>query len=91
MKFKRLSLNSESKKIVKNLDLAAVDLPEPEGTEIFIKESLCPYYRGIWNKCEKLRDKQTLHQYYTTNGLICLRIEEHGQAKLITHMVDPVI
>ena len=80
-------MNSESKNTVKSLDLAAVDLPEPEGTKIFIKESLCPYY----NKYKKLRDKQTLHQYYTTNGLICLRIEEYGQAKLITHMVDPVI
>ena len=29
-----------------------------------------------------------MHQYYTINGLIRLRIEESGQAKVITHMVD---
>ena len=60
----------------------------PEGTKNFVNESLCPYYRGIWNKCKKLRDKQRVHQYYTINGLICLRIEESDQAKIITHMVD---
>ena len=74
------------KRQLKSLDPAAVDLPE--GTKIFVNESLSPYYRGIWNKCKKLRDKQKVHQYYTVNGLICLRIEEFGQAKIITHMVD---
>ena len=71
---------------MKCLDPSAVDLPE--GTKIFINESLCPYYRGIWSKCKKLMDKQKLYQYYTINGLIRLRIEESGQAKTITHMVD---
>ena len=74
------------KRQLKGLDPAAVDLPE--GTKIFVNESLCPYYRGIWNKCKKLRDKQKVHQYYTITGLIRLRIEESGQAKIITHMVD---
>ena len=74
------------KRQLKGLDSAAVDLPE--GTKIFVNESLCPYYRGIWNKCKKSRDKQKVHQYYTINGLIRLQIEESGQAKIITHMVD---
>ena len=39
------------KRQLKGLDPAAVDFPE--GTKIFINESLCPYYRGIWNKCKK--------------------------------------
>ena len=63
-----------------------VDLPE--GTKIFVNESLCPYYQGIWNKCKKLRDKQKVHHYYTIIVIIRLRIEEPGQAKTITHMVD---
>ena len=77
------------KRQLKGLDLSGVELSE--GTKIFINESLCPYYRGIWNKCKKLRAKQKVYQYYTINGLICLRIEESGQAKTITHMVDPQI
>ena len=74
------------KRQLKGLDPSAVDLPE--GTKIFINESLCPYYRGIWNKCKNLRGKQKVYQYYTTNGLIRLRIEESGQAKTISHMAD---
>ena len=71
---------------LKGLDPTAVHLPE--GTKIFVKKSLCPYYRGIWNKCKRLRGKQKVYQYYTINGLICLQIEESGVAKIITHMVD---
>ena len=41
------------KRQLKGLDSAAVDLPE--GTKIFVNESLCPYYREIWNKCKTLR------------------------------------
>ena len=40
---------------LKGLDPARMDLPE--GTKIFVNESLCPKYRGKWNKCKKLRDK----------------------------------
>ena len=74
------------KRQLKGLDPAAVGLPE--GTKVFVNDRFCPYYRGIWNKCKKLRDKQKVQQYYRINGLIRLRIEESGQAKIITHMVD---
>ena len=74
------------KRQLAGLDPAAVDLPER--AKIFNNESLCPYYRGIRKKCKRLRDKQKVHQYYTINGLILLRIEESGQAKIISHMVD---
>ena len=70
---------------MKGLDPSVVDLPEK--TKIFIDESLCPYYRRIWNKCKKLRKKQKVYQYYTINGLIRLRIQESGTTKTITHMI----
>ena len=47
------------KRQLNDLDPATVDLPER--TKIFYNESLWPYYRGIWNKCKKLRDKQKVH------------------------------
>ena len=66
---------------LKGLDPAAVDFPE--GSQIFVNESLYSYYQGIWNKYKKLRDKrQVCHQYYRINGLIRLRIEESGNAKI---------
>ena len=43
-------------RVKKNLkDIDPSKLPFSEGTKIFINESLCLYYRGIWNKCNKLR------------------------------------
>ena len=54
--------NIKEKRQLKGLDPAAVDLSE--GTKIFVNESLCTYYGGIWNKCKKLRNKQKVHQYF---------------------------
>ena len=47
------------KKELKSLD--PTDLNFPENTKFFINECLCPYYRGIWNKCKKLRAIQKIH------------------------------
>ena len=56
----------------------------------------CIYIQIFWRdiswklklKYKKLTEKQKVHQYCTINSLIRLRIEESGQAKIITHMVD---
>ena len=74
------------KKELKSLD--PTDLNFFENTKTFINESLCPYYRGIWNKCKKLMAIQKIHQFYTISGLIRVELEETGPSKIITHMVD---
>ena len=38
------------KKELKSLDPRELDFPE--NTKVFINETLCLYYRGIWNKCK---------------------------------------
>ena len=35
-------------------DLNPNDLDFPEGTRLFINDTLCPYYRVLWNKYRKL-------------------------------------
>ena len=72
------------KKDLKFLDPTELDFPE--STKIYINESLCPYYRGIWNKCKKLRAIQKIHQFYTISGLIRVKLEETGPSRVITHM-----
>ena len=74
------------KKDLKSLDPTELDFPE--STKIYINESLCPYYRGIWNKCKILRAIQKIHQFYTISGLVRVKLEETGPSRIITHMVD---
>ena len=76
------------KKDLKHLD--PTKLSFSEGTKIFINESLCPYYRATWNKCKKLRANKKLHQFYTINGIVRVKLEENGPPKSITHMLDLV-
>ena len=74
------------KKELKSLNPTEFDFPE--NTNIFINESLCPYYRAIWSKFKKLRVIQKIHQFYTISGLIHVKLEKTGPSKIITHMVD---
>ena len=74
------------KKELKSLD--PTDLNFPENTKTFINENLCPYHRGIWNKCKKLRAIQNIHQFYTISGLIRVKLKETGPSKIITHVAD---
>ena len=74
------------KKDLKSLD--PIELDFPESTKIYINESLCPYYRGIWNKCKNLKATQKIHQFYMISGLIHVKLEETGPSRVITHMID---
>ena len=76
------------KKDLKHLDPSKLSFSE--GTKIFINESLYPCYRGIWNKCKKLRANQKLHQFYTINGIVRVKLDENGPPNSITHMLDLV-
>ena len=60
------------KKHFKSLD--PTELEFPENTKSLVNESLCPYQRGIWNECKKLRAAQ--------------KIKETGLLKITTHKVD---
>ena len=50
------------KKELKNVDPSELDFPE--GTAIFINESLCSYYKKLWDKCKKLWEKINIHVLY---------------------------
>ena len=74
------------KKDLKSLD--PTELVFPEGTKIFINESLCAYYRGLWNKCKKLKGMAKLHVFFVSSGTIKGKILENDLAKPITHAAD---
>ena len=74
------------KKELKNVDPSEFDFPE--GTAIFINESLCFYYRMLWNKCKKLWEKKLIYTYFTSNGNIRYRIRENGNVHTVTRITD---
>ena len=76
------------KKDLKDLDPSKLSFSE--GTKTFINKNLYSYYKGIWNKCNKLWAKQKLHQFYTIDGIVRVKLEENGAVRSITHVFDLV-
>ena len=56
------------KKELKNIDPSEFDFPE--STAIFINESLCPYYKMLWNNCKKLWEKKLIYTHFTSMGIL---------------------
>ena len=75
-----------AKKRLKDLDSTSLNLPSD--SKIFINESLCGYYRGLWNKCKRLKGDNKIHQFYTSYGIIRLKLVDNGSVKTITHVND---
>ena len=75
-------------KRLKDLDGTTLNLPSD--SKIFINESLCGYYRGLWNKCKRLKDElnKKIHQLYTNHVIIRLKLVENGSVKTIIHVND---
>ena len=55
VKFSRIKNFQHLMRIKEGLkDLNPTNLSFPEDTKIYVNDSLCPYYRGLWNECKKL-------------------------------------
>ena len=74
------------KKELKNFDPSEFDFPE--GTAIFINESLSSHYKMLWSKCKKLWEKKLIYLYFTSNGNIRYRIRENETVHTVTHITD---
>ena len=66
-------------------DLNPTNLSFPEGTKIYVNDSLCPYYRGLWNECKRLWNNKNIYSYFTDNGTVRIKQVENGPYKSITH------
>ena len=71
---------------LRKLKPSKLDLPN--GTKLYINERLCPYYRGLWNQCKKLWNKQGIFSFFTVNGSIRIKIRENGPHNIITDIDD---
>ena len=71
------------KKDLSKLDMKEVDLPE--GTQIFVNQSLCPYYKSLWSKSKKLRSLGKIHSFFISNSTIKIKLQENSNPESITH------
>ena len=55
-------------------DLHGTDLDLPAGTELYVNDSLFPYYRGLWNETKKLWNKKKNFSYFAVNGTVMIRL-----------------
>ena len=89
VKFSRRKDCQHLMRIKKGLkDLNPTNLSFPEGTKIYVNDSLCPYYRGLWNECKKLWNNKKIYSYFTVNGTVRIKQVENGPYKSITHIND---
>ena len=77
-------LSLKNKKMLKDIDYSS----KFGSSRLYINESLCGFYRGLWNKCKKLRNIGKIHSFYVSNGNVKIRINEHGNALSIGHDND---
>ena len=69
---------------LRKLNPSELDLPNV--TKLYINESLCPYYRGLWNQFKNLWNKQGIFSFFTVNGSMRIKIKENGPYNIITHI-----
>ena len=71
---------------LKNLDKTTVGLPRQ--CQIYINESLCPYYGMLLGKCKQLYNLKIIHSYWIINGTIRYKMTEDGSWSNVGHLDD---
>ena len=55
---------------------------------MFKNESLCAYYRRLWNKCKKLKWYGQLNVFFVSNGTIKVKRLKNDPVKPVTYAAD---
>ena len=74
----------QRKKKLKSVDIAKVGLPQ--GSLVFINQSLCSYYKYLWSFCKRLHSKKLIHSFWVSNGNINLKVGENTPVLLLSHV-----
>ena len=92
VKFTRKKVCKQVLQVKKDLkDLTADDLDLPEGTKIFVNQSLCPYYRILWSKTKRLQSMCKINNYFISDGTVKIKTDENSKPWAITHLDDLAI
>ena len=76
----------QSNKKLKSVDITRVGLPQ--GSLVFINQSLCSYYKYLWSLCKRLHSKKLIHSFWVSNGNVNLKVRENTPVLLVSHVSD---
>ena len=82
---KDCSLALYNKKKLKDMDLRKIGLPK---NNIYVNESLCGYYKGLWNMCKMIKSQGLIHSFWVSNGSVRYNFVAKGDFKFVTHEED---
>ena len=74
------------KKGLKGMNLSSLGI----NSTVYINDSLCTYYKMLWDKCRKLLLNKYIYSFWVTNGTFKLKTVENGRVYAITHRKDLV-
>ena len=75
-----------AKKELKKLDMKEIGFPE--GNPIFVNQSLCTYYRGLWSKAKRSHSLKRISSFCVSGGNVKIKICENSLPPPITHVND---
>ena len=77
---KDANLIRKNKKKLRGINLCSVGI----NNLVFINDSLCSYYKMLWQKCKKFWSSQYIHAFWVSNDTLRLKLTENGCVHIIT-------
>ena len=75
----------KAKNNLQKLNITNLDLPE--GSVIFVSQSLCSYYRLLWSASKELHGKGKIFGWQVSNGSIKTKLLENSRPIYISFIV----
>ena len=75
-------------RVKKKIERSWCSWPRPSSRKLYINDSLCPYYIGLWNVAKKLWNKKKIFFYLIFSGTVRIRLQQKGPYSIITHIND---
>ena len=60
-------------------------------SNVYITNSLCPYYQFLWGKCKDLQRKSLINQVFCLGAVVTIKVRENGPPIKIFHENDLLV
>lgn len=77
-----------NRKRLKDLNLSQFNFNFQVGSNVFVNESLCQYYKFLWSNLKRLKYERKIHSFWIRNGTLKYRKEEAGTIFSVYHMSE---